>query len=151
MMDHITLVLETCLYILYWHVFGSDVPSFLEILCYSTVIELAKVYSLLEFPLRYNLSGHYSVEWQGNFTNNDVPIISSATAFTIYHAVDMKENFAPDRDVIKSNSLKAHKINIDPIVHSEDVYRFCQALDLRAKLAPLESRVVFNPTKRWLK
>ncbi|GFT89143.1 hypothetical protein NPIL_302311 [Nephila pilipes] len=120
--------------------------------CLGDMLVLAiLVYRLLEFPLRYNLSGHYSVDLQGNFSDDDFPIISSVSALTTCQAVGMKENFAPDRDEIDSNSLKPPKINVVPIVQSEVVYHFCQALNLRARLAPLESRVDFNPPKRFLK
>ncbi|GFT05176.1 hypothetical protein NPIL_345301 [Nephila pilipes] len=144
MTDVIALVLETCVYLLYWFTFGSGSPSFVEILCYSIAVELVKMGSLLRFPVRGTLGGGSSVEFQENSVDVKVSV---ETSFAVNDcmAPDLKVDLASEtQDAI----VKPSKTDIVPVVHSEVVYSFCQALDLRATLAPVETRVVFCPPKR---
>ncbi|GFT71863.1 hypothetical protein NPIL_511041 [Nephila pilipes] len=99
--------------------------------------------SLLQFPVRGNLGGGSPVEFQGNSIEDKVSVESSF-AVKVCLTPYLKVGLAPQtKDAILKPST-----NIVPIVHSEVVYSFCQALDLRARLAPVETRVVFNPQKR---
>ncbi|GFS98300.1 hypothetical protein NPIL_111481 [Nephila pilipes] len=147
MTDVIALVIETCVYLLYWFTFGSGSPSFVEILCYSIVVEVVKMCSFLQFPVRSTLGGGSSVEVQENSVDVKVSVENSF-AVNDCLAPDLKVDLDPEtQDAI----VKPSKADIVPVVHSEVVYSFCQALDLRAKLAPVETRVVFDPPKRLKK
>ncbi|GFT57330.1 hypothetical protein NPIL_102991 [Nephila pilipes] len=147
MVDAIALVIETCVYLLYWFTFGSGLPSFVEIICYSIVVELIKMCSLLQFPVRGNLGVGSSVEFRENSVEDKVSGESSF-ATKVCLTKDLKVDLALET---KDAIFKPTNRVIVPIVHSDVVYRFCQALDLRAILAPMETRVVFDPQKRTKK
>ncbi|GFS39953.1 hypothetical protein NPIL_34711 [Nephila pilipes] len=143
----IDLVIETFLYLLYWVVLGSDMPSLFEIIGYSIAVQLLKVCGLLEFPIGDNLNGCGSEEFEENSTHDNVSIVSPFNVSKVCQVAELKVHLAPDRKDIILRPQKQSTRNSIPIVHSEVVYSFCQALSLRARLAPVESRVIFNPQK----
>ncbi|GFT23369.1 hypothetical protein NPIL_160011 [Nephila pilipes] len=144
--DVINMVFEICVYLLPWIVFERDLPSFLEIICYAIVIELVKVCCLLEFPFVGNLSGGSSEELQNSI--EDSVCVGDSFAVNGYQAPSSKVYFAPETKDVILKPLKPSRIDIVPLVNSEVVYSFCKALNLRAKLVPAESRVVFSQQKR---
>ncbi|GFU33784.1 hypothetical protein NPIL_648231 [Nephila pilipes] len=83
------------------------------------------------------------VVFQGNSIEDKASVESSPTVKDCLVPV-LKVGLAPEtQDAI----LQPSKREIVPVVHSEVVYSFCKALDLRATLAPVETRVVFDPPK----
>ncbi|GFT83218.1 hypothetical protein NPIL_700261 [Nephila pilipes] len=148
MVDAILLAFEVCVYVLWWIASGRDFPSFVEIMCYSIIVELVKIRWLLEFPIGENVNGCGSDEFQEKPVDDVVPVANSFVNLELCQAPDLKQGLSPERMVVILDSLKQSKEFMFPTVHSEAVYSFCQALDLRAKLAPVENRVVFNPPKR---
>ncbi|GFT31894.1 hypothetical protein NPIL_47251 [Nephila pilipes] len=148
MVDVITLVVEVCLFLIYWVVLGSGEPSLFEIIAYSIAVELLKVRSLQESSSGDILIGRGDVEFQENSTLDEVCVVSPFAVTKDCQVPDLKVLSIPERN---NNILKPQnqpKINDIPIVHSEAVYCFCQALNLKVRLAPVENRAIFNPEKR---
>ncbi|GFU52262.1 hypothetical protein NPIL_300291 [Nephila pilipes] len=151
MVDATALAFEVYVYVLWWITFGSDFPSFGEIMCYAIVVELVQMYWLLEFPTGEILNEGDSNEFQENPVDDDVPVASSSAFLELYQSLDLKQRLSPERTVAILDPLKQTKGFMVPTVHSEAVCSFCQAIDLRAKLAPVENRVVLNPPKVSIK
>ncbi|GFT83220.1 hypothetical protein NPIL_700271 [Nephila pilipes] len=148
MVDAIALAFEVCVYVLYWFAFRNDFPSFEEIMCYSIVVELVKVRWLLEILTGEILNECGSDELQENFVDDEVPVANSFAVCELCQVPDLKQGLSLEKTVVNLDPFKQTKGFMVPTVHSEAVYSFCQALNLRAKLAPVESRVGFNPPKR---
>ncbi|GFS72766.1 hypothetical protein NPIL_87471 [Nephila pilipes] len=77
MEDVITLVVEVCLFLLYWVVLWSGDPSLFEIIAYSIAVELLKVRSFRESSSRDTLIGRGDVEFQDISTLDDVSVVST--------------------------------------------------------------------------
>ncbi|GFT35515.1 hypothetical protein NPIL_360711 [Nephila pilipes] len=146
-----TLVVEVCLFLLYWVVLGSGEPSLFEIIAYSIAVELLKIRSLRESSSEDILIGRGDVEFQDNSTLDKVSVVSSFDVPTDFQVLELEDLLIPENNNNILNLQNQPKKNTIPIVHTEAVYRFCQALNLKARLAPVESRVVFSPKKRQTK
>ncbi|GFU23216.1 hypothetical protein NPIL_259331 [Nephila pilipes] len=144
MVDVINLVVEVCLFLIYWVVLGSDEPSLFEIIAYSIAVELLKIRSLRESSSGDILIGRGDEELQEILTHDDVSIVST---FDVPRECSVPELLIPESKNNILNPKYQPKINTIPIVHSEAVYSFCQALNLKARLAPVKNRVVFIPKK----
>ncbi|GFS80089.1 hypothetical protein NPIL_179501, partial [Nephila pilipes] len=88
--------------------------------------------------------GGSSIEFRENSVDDKVSGESSFAA-KVCLTPDLKVGLAPETE---DTIFKLSKREIFPVVHSELIYSFCKALDLRATLAPVETRVVFDPSKR---
>ncbi|GFT65575.1 hypothetical protein NPIL_536651 [Nephila pilipes] len=119
MADAIALVLEVCIYLLFWIVSGSDSPSILEIVCYAIVVEFLKMCWLLEFPIGENLNGCCFDEFLENSVDDEVAVVSSFADLKVCQAPDLKVDLVPERKVISNCihvSLKQSNGDMVPIV-----------------------------------
>ncbi|GFS56237.1 hypothetical protein NPIL_673181 [Nephila pilipes] len=95
MTDAITLVTEICLYLLYWVILVSDLPSLLEIIGYSISVELLKICSLPESSIGDILSGSGSAYFHENSTHDRMSVLSSFAVLEVCQAPELKESLVP--------------------------------------------------------
>ncbi|GFT65321.1 hypothetical protein NPIL_437451 [Nephila pilipes] len=151
MVDVIILVVEVCLFWLYWVVLGSDEPSLFEIIAYSIAVELLKIRSFRDSSSGDTLIGRGGIEIQDNSTLDEVCVVSPFAVTKDCQVPDFKVLSIPEMKNNIVNLQNQPKKNTIPIVHSEAVYCFCQALNLKVRLAPVENREVLSPEKRLTK